>query len=64
LGDLLIERGYVRRQAFEAALTEYLPDRHGRIGDFMVARGVVSREAIERVVEEQRRASGPWGAMA
>ncbi|RDU98417.1 glycosyl transferase family protein [Trinickia dinghuensis] len=64
LGDLLIERGYVRRQAFEAALTEYLPDRHGRIGDFMVARGVVSREAIERVVQEQRRASGPTGVMA
>ncbi|WP_206950667.1 glycosyl transferase family protein [Trinickia acidisoli] len=63
IGDLLIERGYVRRQAFEAALTDYLPDRHGRIGDFMVARGVVSREAIERVIEEQRRASGPAGVM-
>ncbi|MGN6316036.1 glycosyl transferase family protein [Trinickia sp.] len=64
IGDLLIERGYVRRQAFEAALTDYHPDRHGRIGDFMVARGVVSREAVERVVEEQRRASGLSGALA
>ncbi|HTH75628.1 MAG TPA: glycosyl transferase family protein, partial [Trinickia sp.] len=64
IGDLLIERGYVRRQAFEAALTDYHPDRHGRIGDFMVARGVVSREAVERVVEEQRRASGLSGAPA
>ena len=64
LGDLLIERGYVRRQAFEAALTDYLPDRHGRIGDFIVARGVVSREAIEDVVREQRLASGTPGALA
>jgi len=64
LGDLLIERGYVRRQAFEAALNDYLPDRHGRIGDFMVARGVVSREAIEDVVREQRLASGTPGALA
>jgi adsorption protein B len=64
IGDLLIERGYVRRQAFEAALTSYHPDRHGRIGDFMVACGVVSREAIERVSEEQRRLSGLSGAVA
>ena len=64
IGDLLIERGYVRRHAFEAALAEYHPDRHGRIGDFMVARGVVSREAVERVVAEQRRASGLSGATA
>jgi len=62
IGDLLIERGYVRRQAFEAALTNYHPDRHGRIGDFMVACGVVSRDAIERVIEEQRRLSGFSGA--
>ncbi|MBU6490172.1 MAG: glycosyl transferase family protein [Burkholderiales bacterium] len=64
IGDLLVERGFVRRQAFEAALTEYHPDRHGRIGDFMVARGVVSREAIERVVDEQRRLGGLSGASA
>jgi bacteriophage N4 adsorption protein B len=64
IGDLLIELGFVRRQAFEAALTNYHPDRHGRIGDFMVASGVVSRDAIERVIEEQRRLSGLSGAAA
>ncbi|KAA0083869.1 glycosyl transferase family protein [Paraburkholderia sp. T12-10] len=64
IGDLLIERGYVRRQAFEAALSGYHPERHGRIGDFMVACGVVSREAIERVIDEQRRLSGAPGATA
>ncbi len=55
IGDLLIERGFVRRQAFDAALTDYRPDRHGRIGDYMVARGVISRDALDNVIQEQRR---------
>jgi adsorption protein B len=55
LGDLLIERGYVRRAAFEAALQRYRPDAHGRIGDYMVARGVISNDALHRAIEEQQR---------
>ncbi|HZZ09703.1 MAG TPA: glycosyl transferase family protein [Paraburkholderia sp.] len=55
IGDLLIEHGYVRRDAFEAAMQHYRPDRHGRIGDYMVARDVISRVALEKVIQQQRR---------
>lgn len=58
IGDLLIEHGYVKRQAFDAALAGYRPDLHGRIGDYMVARGVISSEALEAVIREQRRLAG------
>ncbi|GLU34499.1 glycosyl transferase family protein [Trinickia caryophylli] len=58
IGDMLIEHGYVKRHAFDAALTDYRPDRHGRIGEYMVARGVISREALSHVIQEQRRLSG------
>lgn len=55
LGDLLIERGLVRREAFDKAMDAYRPDEHGRIGDHLVASGVIERHVIEQVVEEQRR---------
>jgi adsorption protein B len=55
LGDLLIEHGHVRREAFEAALQHYRPDRHGRIGDYMVAREVISRAALDNVIQQQHR---------
>lgn len=55
LGDLLIERGLVQRQAFEAAMESYRPGEHGRIGDYLVSCGVIERNVIEQVVEEQRR---------
>lgn len=55
LGDLLIQRGYARRTAFDAALDDYRPAEHGRIGAYMVARQVVSRDALEKVIQEQRR---------
>ncbi|WP_028225500.1 glycosyl transferase family protein [Paraburkholderia ferrariae] len=58
IGDLLIEQGFVRREAFEAALQQYRPDRDGRIGDFMVAREVISRAALETVIEQQQRLRG------
>lgn len=54
IGDLLIERGLVKRDAFEAAMEAYRPSEHGRIGDHLVDSGVIDRNAIERVVEEQR----------
>ena len=54
LGDMLIERGLLRREQFEGALQEYKPDRHGRIGDYLVERGVIAREMLEQVVQEQR----------
>ncbi|MFM0373690.1 glycosyl transferase family protein [Paraburkholderia aspalathi] len=62
IGDLLIEHGHVRREAFEAAMQDYRPDRHGRIGDYMVARGVISRAALENVIEQQRRLQGALAA--
>ncbi|WP_076593592.1 glycosyl transferase family protein [Herminiimonas arsenitoxidans] len=55
LGDLLIDRGLVRRDAFDKAMDAYRPDEHGRIGDHLVASGVIERHVIEQVVEEQRR---------
>jgi adsorption protein B len=54
LGDMLIERGLLRRDEFEGAMQEYKPDRHGRIGDYLVERGVIAREMLEQVVQEQR----------
>lgn len=62
IGDLLIEHGHVRREAFEAAMQDYRPDRHGRIGDYMVARGVISRAALENVIQQQRRLQGALAA--
>jgi bacteriophage N4 adsorption protein B len=54
LGDLLIERGVLRREEFEAAMREYKPNRHGRIGDYLVERRVIQREMLEQVAQEQR----------
>jgi adsorption protein B len=58
IGDLLIEHGHVRREAFEAAMQHYRPDRHGRIGDYMVACEVISRAALDNVIQQQRRLHG------
>jgi adsorption protein B len=59
LGDLLIERGHVTQDAFDAALESYRPDRHGRIGDHLLNTGVVTAEALaETVAEQQRIAQG------
>ncbi|PLZ04496.1 type II secretion system protein E [Burkholderia sp. WAC0059] len=55
LGDLLIERGHVRRDAFEAALARYKPAEHGRIGDYMVEHGVITSEALQSAIDEQQR---------
>ncbi len=54
LGDILIEMALIDRVQFEMALTEYRPQRDGRIGDYLVAQGVVSPSNIERAVQEQR----------
>lgn len=54
LGDMLIERGLVRREQFEAAMQDYKPDRHGRIGDYLVERGVIARGMLEQVLQDQR----------
>ena len=63
LGDMLIERGLLKREEFEHAMVEYKPDQHGRIGDYLVQRGVIAREMLEQVVQEQRsffaRAASP-----
>ncbi len=54
LGDMLIERGLLRRDQFEAAMRDYKPDQHGRIGDYLVERRVIVRDVVEQVVQEQR----------
>jgi adsorption protein B len=54
LGDMLIERGLLRREQFEAAMQDYKPDQHGRIGDYLVDRRVIQREMLEQVAQDQR----------
>jgi bacteriophage N4 adsorption protein B len=54
LGDMLIERGLLKREQFDHAMQDYKPDQHGRIGDYLVERGVIAREMLEQVVQEQR----------
>jgi len=54
LGDMLIERGLIRRDVFDAAMQVYRPDQHGRVGDYLVEQGVITREVIEGVVKQQQ----------
>ncbi len=55
LGDMLIERGLLRKEVFDMAMREYRPDKHGRIGDYLVERRVIPRDVVEQVVQDQRR---------
>jgi adsorption protein B len=55
LGDMLIERGLLKRDQFEDAMRDYRPEQHGRIGDYLVDRKVIVRDVLEQVVQEQRR---------
>lgn len=64
LGDLLIERGHVLREIFDATLRDYSPHRDGRIGDYMVSRGVISHDALDDVIKEQHRLGGVLAAAA
>jgi adsorption protein B len=54
LGDMLIERGLLKRQDFENAMLEYKPAQHGRIGDYLVDRQVIARGVLDQVLEDQR----------
>jgi adsorption protein B len=54
LGDMLIERGLLRRDQFESAMQDYKPNIHGRIGDYLVDKGVIARAMLDQVVQEQR----------
>ncbi|MDB5947099.1 MAG: glycosyl transferase family protein, partial [Ramlibacter sp.] len=55
LGDMLIERGLLRKEVFDMAMRDYRPDKHGRIGDYLVDRRVIPRDVVEQVVQEQRK---------
>ena len=55
LGDMLIERGLLRKEVFDMAMRDYRPDQHGRIGDYLVDRRVIPRDVVEQVVQEQRK---------
>ncbi|MBC7435279.1 MAG: glycosyl transferase family protein [Bdellovibrionales bacterium] len=55
LGDMLIERGLIKRAVFEAAMKSYRPDQHGRIGDYLVESKVIVRDVVEQVVREQKQ---------
>jgi adsorption protein B len=58
LGDLLIERGAVRRDVLRNVLDEYKPEAHGRIGHFLVERGIVTAAVVDAVVDFQRSLLG------
>ncbi|MFC5495962.1 glycosyl transferase family protein [Caenimonas terrae] len=55
LGDMLIERGLLRKDVFDSAMRDYRPDQHGRIGDYLVDRRVIPRDVVEQVVQDQRK---------
>ena len=55
LGDMLIERGLLRKEVFDSAMRDYRPEKHGRIGDYLVERRVIPRDVVEQVVQEQRK---------
>lgn len=55
LGDLLLEKGLMQREAFDAAMENYHPDVDGRIGEYLVRCGIVKEEAILATVREQER---------
>lgn len=54
LGDVLIEQGLVARDAFEAAMQDYQPERDGRLGEHLLHRGVVTPAALRQGLERQR----------
>jgi adsorption protein B len=64
LGDLLIERGAVKRDVLKHALDEYHPQKHGRIGQFLVKRGVVTAAIVESVIDLQRTMAGGYARPA
>lgn len=55
LGDILVEADLVGRDAFEAALQRYNPDRDGRIGDHLVRTGVIGAQALDEALARQRQ---------
>jgi adsorption protein B len=55
LGDMLIERGLLKKEVFDTAMRDYRPDQHGRIGDYLVERRVIPRDVVEQVVQDQRK---------
>ena len=55
LGDMLIERGLLKKDVFDTAMRDYRPDKHGRIGDYLVERRVIPRDVVEQVVKDQRK---------
>ena len=59
LGDILVDRGHVRRDAFEDALKTYQPERHGRIGERLLQLGVITKEALLDAVAVQNAALAP-----
>jgi adsorption protein B len=55
LGDMLIERGLLKKEVFDTAMRDYRPALHGRIGDYLVDRRVIPRDVVEQVVQDQRK---------
>jgi len=61
LGDLLVEMNLIDHDRFEMVLSDYRPQRDGRIGDYLVRKGVATEQAVARAMEEQRRRARQLG---
>ncbi|PYE87865.1 glycosyl transferase family protein [Phyllobacterium leguminum] len=55
LGDLIIEQGFISRQAFDKAMMKYSPERDGLIGSYLVAKKIINQEMLQCTLDEQRR---------
>lgn len=55
LGDLLVEMNLIKQDVFDAAISEYRPQRDGRIGEYLVRRSVATEAAIRKAIREQQK---------
>lgn len=55
LGDLIIEQGFISRQAFDKAMMKYSPERDGLIGSYLVAKNIINQDMLQCTLDEQRR---------
>ncbi|GGA98934.1 bacteriophage N4 adsorption protein B [Brucella endophytica] len=55
LGDLIVEQGFISRQAFDKAMLKYSPERDGLIGSYLVAKNIINRDMLQCALDEQRR---------
>ncbi len=58
LGQLLMDRGDITQDRFDAALDSYRPEAHGRIGEHLLRSGALSAASLNAAILEQARLGG------